>query len=105
MTLTRIAQMTLVLLALAALPARSLCAGRPRPQIFDSDGIKIAYLDQGSGEPVVLIHGWLSSAGINWVLPGTFGLLAKDHRVIAMDVRGPPARWPQGLERSRREHH
>jgi pimeloyl-ACP methyl ester carboxylesterase len=79
---------SVIALAFLVLPAEGRAAGRPRPQSFDSNGVKIAYLDRGTGEPVVLIHGWLSSAGINWVLPGTFGLLAKDHRVIAMDVRG-----------------
>ena len=37
---------------------------------------------------MVLIHGWLSSAGINWGLPGTIELLARSFRVIALDVRG-----------------
>jgi pimeloyl-ACP methyl ester carboxylesterase len=55
---------------------------------FDSRGVKIWYSVQGNGEPVVLIHGWLSSAGINWGLPGTTALLAKDFQVIALDVRG-----------------
>jgi pimeloyl-ACP methyl ester carboxylesterase len=55
---------------------------------FDSKGVKIAYFTQGKGEPVVLIHGWLSSAGINWLLPGISTALAKDHQVIALDVRG-----------------
>src|SRR5215471_9485825 len=55
---------------------------------FDSKGVKIAYMIEGKGELVVLIHGWLSSAGINWALPGTVALLAKDHQVIALDVRG-----------------
>lgn len=60
----------------------------PPPRYFDANGVKVAYLVEGKGEPVVLIHGWLSSAGINWVLPGTSGLLAKDYQVIALDVRG-----------------
>jgi pimeloyl-ACP methyl ester carboxylesterase len=57
-------------------------------QSFKSNGVKIAYFTQGKGEPVVLIHGWLSSAGVNWALPGVSGLLAKDFQVIVMDVRG-----------------
>jgi pimeloyl-ACP methyl ester carboxylesterase len=57
-------------------------------QTFDSDGVKLSYFVQGKGEPVVLIHGWLSDGGINWALPGTSGLLAKDYQVIALDVRG-----------------
>jgi pimeloyl-ACP methyl ester carboxylesterase len=63
-------------------------ADRPAIQSFDSNGVKIAYTVQGKGEPVVLIHGWLSSGGINWGLPGTAALLAKDYQVITIDVRG-----------------
>src|SRR5262249_40557502 len=65
-------------------------AERPTPQTFDSNGVKIAYFVQGKGEPVVLIHGWHSSAAINWALPGTSGLLAQNYHVIAFDVRGHP---------------
>jgi pimeloyl-ACP methyl ester carboxylesterase len=50
--------------------------------------VRIAYVMQGAGTPVVLVHGWLSSAGINWMLPGTMAHLAKEHQVIALDVRG-----------------
>jgi pimeloyl-ACP methyl ester carboxylesterase len=63
-------------------------ADKPDVQSFDSKGTKIVYFTQGKGEPVVLIHGFLSSAGINWSLPGVSGQLAKDYQVIAMDVRG-----------------
>jgi len=63
-------------------------ADKPTIATFDSNGVKIAYFVQGEGEPVVLIHGWLSSAGINWALPGISSLLAKDYQVIALDVRG-----------------
>jgi pimeloyl-ACP methyl ester carboxylesterase len=63
-------------------------AVQPALRTFDANGVKIAYFVQGKGEPVVLIHGWLSSAGMNWALPGTSALLAKDYRVIALDVRG-----------------
>jgi pimeloyl-ACP methyl ester carboxylesterase len=79
---------------LLSLPACLVLAGcvpgaeKPEIQSFESNGVKIAYFVQGKGEPVVLIHGWLSSAGINWVLPGTASLLAKDYQVIGIDVRG-----------------
>src|SRR5260370_34170427 len=63
-------------------------ADQPNAQTFDSNGVKIAYFVQGQGEPVVLIHGWLSSAGINWALPRTSALLAKNYPVIALHVRG-----------------
>jgi pimeloyl-ACP methyl ester carboxylesterase len=55
---------------------------------FDSDGVKIHYVVEGRGEPVVLIHGLLASAAINWEWPGITAELAKDHQVIALDCRG-----------------
>jgi poly(3-hydroxyalkanoate) synthetase len=55
-------------------------------ETFDSNGVKINYSVKGKGEPVILIHGWLSSGWINWDLPGTTSLLAKDHRVIWLDM-------------------
>jgi pimeloyl-ACP methyl ester carboxylesterase len=63
-------------------------AARPVSGSFDSHGVKIAYSVRGQGEPVVLVHGWLSSGLINWDLPGTSDVLAKDHRVITLDVPG-----------------
>jgi pimeloyl-ACP methyl ester carboxylesterase len=63
-------------------------AERPVTGTFDAKGVKVRYSVRGKGEPVVLIHGWLSSAGLNWELPGTSALLAKDYQVIALDVRG-----------------
>jgi pimeloyl-ACP methyl ester carboxylesterase len=67
---------------------RARAAGLPKTQTFDSGGVKIAYSVNGQGEPVVLIHGWLSSAGVNWALPGTTARLAKDFQVVALDLRG-----------------
>jgi pimeloyl-ACP methyl ester carboxylesterase len=61
---------------------------KPSIRSFDANGVKIVYFVQGKGEPVVLIHGWLSSAGINWALPGISGALAEKYQVIALDVRG-----------------
>jgi pimeloyl-ACP methyl ester carboxylesterase len=79
----------LTLLAVLLGPAHlARATGKMSIRTFNSNGVKIAYFVQGKGEPVVLIHGWLSSAGLNWALPGISGLLAKDFRVIALDVRG-----------------
>jgi pimeloyl-ACP methyl ester carboxylesterase len=63
-------------------------AEKPTSGSFDANGVKIRYSIKGTGEPVVLIHGWLSSAWLNWDLPGVTALLAKDYQVIALDVRG-----------------
>jgi pimeloyl-ACP methyl ester carboxylesterase len=43
---------------------------------------------EGSGPPVVLIHGLFASAQMNWGVPGIIRALAQDYQVIAMDVRG-----------------
>lgn len=78
---------SLPMLVVAAL-GRVHAADKPNASTFDANGVKIAYYVQGKGEPVVLIHGWLSSASMNWALPGITDLLARDHQVIALDVRG-----------------
>src|SRR5262245_20622286 len=58
------------------------------PLSFESNGVKISYSVHGQGQPVILVHGFLSSGAINWDLPGVTALLAKDFQVITMDVRG-----------------
>jgi pimeloyl-ACP methyl ester carboxylesterase len=56
---------------------------------FQSDGVRIAYWDEGEGDPVLLIHGFASNAGTNWVDPGCVRTLVADgRRVIAFDNRG-----------------
>lgn len=71
-------------------------AARPKPksatatidQYFDSDGVKIHYIERGEGEPVILIHGFTGNIDFNWRMPGIFDALASDYRVIALDNRG-----------------
>jgi pimeloyl-ACP methyl ester carboxylesterase len=55
---------------------------------FNSNGVKIHYIVEGQGEPVLLIHGFTSSVQGQWVVPGIFKALAKDYQVIALDNRG-----------------
>jgi len=58
-------------------------------QTFSSNGIEIAYLDEGSGEPVLLIHGFASNVGTNWVDTGWVRTLTDaGYRAIAYDNRG-----------------
>ena len=58
-------------------------------QSFDSDGVSIAYLDEGKGEPILLIHGFASNVATNWVDPQWVRTLTQDgRRVIALDNRG-----------------
>ena len=58
-------------------------------QSFDSDGVRIAYIDEGEGEPILLIHGFASNIAANWIDPGWVRTLTKaGRRVIAYDNRG-----------------
>ena len=53
------------------------------------DGIEIAYLDEGQGEPVVLVHGFASTKEVNWLHPGWIATLTRaGRRAIALDNRG-----------------
>ena len=76
-------------LAVAAPPAtENANSGKLIDAYFDSDGVRIHYVEQGRGEPVLLIHGFTASAAMNWQAPGIFKGLAEDYRVIALDNRG-----------------
>ncbi|MTH99422.1 alpha/beta fold hydrolase [Roseibium sp. RKSG952] len=56
---------------------------------FQMDGVDLAYLDEGEGDPILLIHGFASNKMVNWSYPGWVDVLVKDgRRVIAIDNRG-----------------
>jgi pimeloyl-ACP methyl ester carboxylesterase len=56
---------------------------------FQHDAVEIAYLDEGEGEPIVLVHGFASTKEINWVNPSWVGTLTQaGRRVVALDNRG-----------------
>ena len=55
----------------------------------DFGDVEIAYLDEGQGEPILLIHGFASNRNVNWVFPGWVSTLnAAGRRAIALDNRG-----------------
>lgn len=61
-------------------------------EVFDSNGIKIRYVTEGKGDPVVLIHGWMGDSSMwgrdksgNTKL-NTAG--ANGFQLIALDCRG-----------------
>lgn len=59
------------------------------PEFFQSEGIPIAFIDEGEGDPVLLIHGFASNYRVNWVATSWVGdLKAAGRRVIALDNRG-----------------
>ncbi len=56
---------------------------------FQHDGVEIAFLDEGQGQPIVLVHGFASTAHVNWVYPEWVATLVKaGRRVVALDNRG-----------------
>jgi pimeloyl-ACP methyl ester carboxylesterase len=56
---------------------------------FHNGAVEIAYLDEGEGDPIVLVHGFASTKGVNWVYPRWVSDLKKNgRRVIALDLRG-----------------
>ena len=73
----------IILAVLCVLPAVAA-----EDKFFNSDGVKIRYTDEGSGEPVILIHGFSVNREHEWVEPGVLPKLAHHYRVIAIDVRG-----------------
>ena len=81
-------------LALAATAAVNYALARraerrhpPDGRFITVDGVRLHYLERGSGPAIVLLHGNGASAG-DFVVSGVFGALAADHRVIAFDRPG-----------------
>ncbi len=73
---------------------------RAEDQFFDSNGVKIHYIVEGRGKPVVLIHGFTADIDKNWRTGFAVGpengrhgpmiveALSKHNRVVALDCRG-----------------
>jgi pimeloyl-ACP methyl ester carboxylesterase len=55
---------------------------------FNSAGTRIRYIEEGWGEPVILVHGYTSDAGAQWTRTGVLQALAARYRVVALDARG-----------------
>jgi pimeloyl-ACP methyl ester carboxylesterase len=56
---------------------------------FHNGSVEIAYLDEGEGDPIVLVHGFASNKEVNWVAPGWVATLTRaGRRAIALDNRG-----------------
>ena len=60
----------------------------PRHHFRGRDGVRLAYRELGEGRPLILIHGYLSTA-MTMVSAGIAGRMAgRGHRVIMPDLRG-----------------
>lgn len=62
----------------------------PEVRRFTSfDGVELAYTEEGSGDPVVLLHGFAADSTVNWdrsTVPQA--LVAAGRRVVRLDARG-----------------
>ena len=73
----------------AAIPFLLAFNSRPgSADTFDANGVKLHYVVEGKGQPVVLIHGLTSSIKMNWQMPGVINMLSKNYQVIALDLPG-----------------
>jgi pimeloyl-ACP methyl ester carboxylesterase len=75
-----------VALAIASVAVAQPAA--PPDRFFDSNGVQIRYIDQGEGPPVVMLHGYTGTLDRHFIANGVFAAIAKDHRAVAMDLRG-----------------
>lgn len=56
---------------------------------FEVETIELNYIEEGSGPPIVLVHGFASSIEGNWRATGVIdALTSAGRRVIALDCRG-----------------
>lgn len=76
---------TAVIFLLAGL-TKANCIEPPKSAYFDSNGFKIHYYEQGSGETVLLLHGFVGGA-IRWIETEVMQGLAENYHVVAMDAR------------------
>ncbi len=62
---------------------------KPATHFFAApDGVRLAWHELGEGRPVVLIHGYISSADMNWIRFGHAEAIAREgFRVIMPDLR------------------
>ena len=88
--LARLLARLLVAVVLALLPAAATLA-QDRPPVAiqsrssDANGLKLHYLAAGSGDPILLLHGYAQTSHMWRPL---IAELAKTHAVIAPDLRG-----------------
>ncbi len=74
-----------VLMVLSVGPA---AAQAPPDQYFDSGGVQLRYVEQGTGPAIVLMHGYTGTLDRHFIANGVFANLANAHRVIALELRG-----------------
>jgi non-heme chloroperoxidase len=78
-------RLAVILLCIASVPSLIAQAAIPKSGFFrTSDGIRIHYLEAGSGRPIVFIPGWTMPA---WIWQKQIDEFSKRYHVIAVDPR------------------
>ena len=85
--MTRITRRDVGRLAAGVLAAPAF-ARAAEDRSFDSAGVRIRAVEEGSGEPVILVHGYTVDLEEQFVATGIFPALATRYRAIAFDARG-----------------
>jgi pimeloyl-ACP methyl ester carboxylesterase len=57
-------------------------------RFLDAGGTRLRYVEYGAGQPVLLLHGFTADIERAWVQTGVLPDLARNYRVIALDLRG-----------------
>jgi haloalkane dehalogenase len=60
-------------------------AAAPSSEYVEVDGLRLHYLEQGSGEPVLMLHGWPTSS---YLWRGIVPAVGEGNRTIALDMPG-----------------
>lgn len=64
------------------------------------DGVRMHYVVEGQGEPLILVHGFAMNIDLSWRKPGVLSNLSEEFQVIAYDARGHGlSDKPRGVER------
>ena len=83
-----VSQLTGVALAVWSLVAVAQPSTQAQSKFFDSAGVRIHYNDQGSGAPVVLLHGYAMNVANTARTGLAERLVDAGYRVLAVDARG-----------------
>ena len=81
---TRLAAILLCLLSVSSVLAQTTATTTKSGFIKTSDGVRIHYLEAGSGRPIVFIPGWTMPA---WIWQKQIDEFSKGYHVIAVDPR------------------